>query len=191
MPRVAKGAILKRSRNLAIIISPQRAGIAIYRGFGRSIISLDMLPIFLRLRWIVFGLAFIQCATILHSDECVKFHNRAPLKAVCGHVTNAAGERLHAVKLTLAGEAGAELFTATSDNQGRFSFGPIPKGDYLLRANGPSGYSEVRREIRVTENNAKRCSPKIEISLGPGSCSSGTRTKGVDKPSDLESEPVR
>ena len=48
------------------------------------------------------------------------------------------------------------LFTARSENEGRFSFGSIPKGDYLLRAKGPLGYPEVQREIRVTKNNKRR-----------------------------------
>ena len=143
-----------------------------------------------RLRWLVLGFAVVR-PTILHADECVKFHKRAPVKAVCGRVINAAGERLNKVDLTLTGEPGVVLFTASSDKEGRFSFGLIPKGGYLLRAKGPVGYSEVQREIRVTNNNEKRCSPKIEVSLGPGSCSSGTRIKGVDKPSDLESESVK
>lgn len=154
----------------------------------RGIIPLDMPRVFFHLQWLVLGVAFVQCPTILHADECVKFHKRAPVKVVCGRVTNAAGERLNKVDLTLTGETGAVLFTASSDNEGRFLFGSVPKGDYLLRAKGPAGYSEVQREIRVTKNNQKRCSPKIEISLGPGSCSSGTRIKGVDKLSDLESE---
>jgi hypothetical protein len=142
-------------------------------------------------RWLALGFAFMQCTMILRADECVKFHKRAPVKAVCGRVINAAGENLNRVDLTLTGEKGDVLFTATSDNEGRFSFGSIPKGDYLLRAKGPVGYSEVQREIRVTRNGEKRCSPKIEISLGPGSCSSGTRVKGIDKPSDLKSELVQ
>lgn len=140
------------------------------------------------MRWLVLSFAFARCPAILRADDCVRFHKRAPVKAVCGRVTNAAGESLTRVDLTLTGETGAALFTASSDNKGRFSFGPIPKGDYLLRAKGPVGYSEVQREIRVTRNNKNRCSPKIEVSLGPGSCSSGARIKGVDKPSDLGSE---
>jgi Carboxypeptidase regulatory-like domain len=157
----------------------------------RRIIPLDMPRLLFHLRCLILGFAFVQCPPILHADECVKFHKRAPVKAVCGRVTNAAGERLTKVDLTLTGETGTALFTANSDNEGRFSFGSIPKGDYLLRAKGPVGYSEVQREMRVTGNNEKRCSPKIEISLGPGSCSSGARVKDVDKPSDLESKLVK
>jgi len=147
-----------------------------------------MLGLLFHLRWFVLGFAVVHCATILHADECVKFHKRAPLKAVCGRVTNEAGERLAKVELTLTGEAGVVLFTASSDNQGRFLFRAIPKGNYLLRATGSTGYREVERAIRVTENNQKRCSAKIEISLGPGYCESGTRIKGIDKESDLEPE---
>jgi hypothetical protein len=163
----------------------------VQRGFGSGMILFDMSRFFVHLQWLMLGFAFVQGPTILHADECVKFHKRAPMKAVCGRVTNAAGESLTKVELILTAETGAVHFTASSENEGRFSFGSIPKGDYLLRAKGPVGYFEVQREIRVTKNNQKRCSPKIEISLGPSSCMSGTRIKGVDKPSDLESELVK
>jgi hypothetical protein len=169
----------------------KRVDSKVQRGLGSGIILLNMPRLFFHLLWLVLGFAFVQGPTILYADSCVKFHKRAPMKAVCGRVTNAAGESLTKVDLTLTDETGAVLFTASSENGGRFSFGSIPKGDYLLRAKGPLGYSEVQREIRVTKDNRKRCSPKIEISLGPGSCSSGTRIKGVDKPSDLESELVK
>ena len=169
----------------------KRVDSKVQRGFGRGIILFCMSRLFVHLQWLVLGFAFVHCPTILHADECVKFHKRAPMKAVCGRVTNAAGESLTKVELTLTGETGAALFRASSENEGRFSFGSIPKGDYLLRAKGPVGYSEVQREIRVTKNNRKRCSPKIVISLGPGSCMSGVRIKGVDKPSDLESDLVK
>jgi hypothetical protein len=39
------------------------------------------------------------------------------MKAVCGRVTNAAGESLTKVDLTLTGETGAVLFTASSENE--------------------------------------------------------------------------
>lgn len=150
-----------------------------------------MRRLFFHSRWLVLTVAFVQCPPVLRVDECIKFHKRAPMKAVCGRVTNAAGDRLSRVDLTLVDEVGTVLFTASSDNEGRFSFGPIPKGDYLLRAKGPFGYRDVQREIRVTKNNKKGCSRLIEISLGPGYCSSGTLIKGVDKPSDLKSELVK
>jgi len=105
---------------------------------------------------------------------------RAPVKAVCGRVTNPVGEKLNKVELTLSGEAGAVLFTTSSDNEGRFSFGSIPKGDYLLRAKAPRGYVDTQREIRVIKNNQKRCSPKIEVQLGTGDCTTFTYIKGVD-----------
>jgi hypothetical protein len=181
----------ERDRDFTTTISPQRANSKVQRGFGSGIILFDMSRLFFHLLWLMLGFAFVQGPTIVHADSCVKFHKRAPMKAVCGRVTSAAGESLTKVDLTLTGETGAMLFTARSENEGRFSFGSIPKGDYLLRAKGPLGYAEVQREIRVTKNNKKRCSPKIEISLGPGSCMSGTRIKGVDKPSDLESELVK
>ena len=136
--------------------------------------------LFFHLRWLVLGSAFVQCPTVLHANTCVMPSKRAPVKAVCGRVTNPVGEKLNKVELTLSGEAGAVLFTTSSDNEGRFSFGSIPKGDYLLRAKAPRGYVDTQREIRVIKNNQKRCSPKIEVQLGTGDCTTFTYIKGVD-----------
>ncbi len=128
---------------------------------GRGIIPLDMRRLFFHLRWLLLSFAFARCPAILRADDCVRFHKRAPVKAVCGLLTNAAGVSLTRVDLTFTGETGAALFTASSDNKGRFSFGLIPKGDYLLRAKGPVGYSEVQLEIQVTSYYYYRCSPYI------------------------------
>jgi len=147
-----------------------------------ALLALDMRRLFFHLRWLVIGSAFVQCPTALYANSCVMPYKRAPVKAVCGVVINAAGEKLTKVDLTLTGQTGVVRFTTSSDNEGRFSFGSIPKGDYLLRAIGSPGYTEVQREIRITKYNEKRCSPQIEVSLGPGSCIAGTHVKGVDKP---------
>jgi len=102
------------------------------------------------------------------------------VKAVCGRVTNPVGEKLNKVDLTLTDATGAVIFTTSSDTEGRFSFGPIPKGDYLLRAKAPPGYLDTQREIRVIKNTQKRCSPKIEVRLGTASCTTFTYVKDVD-----------
>ncbi len=100
------------------------------------------------------------------------FHKRAPVRAVCGRVVNIAGEKLNHVELTLTGETGSVLFTTTSDTKGFFSFGSVAKGGYTLHAKAP-GYHAAEREIRVTNTNV---------------CDTGTHVKGVDNPSDLDSE---
>jgi len=134
---------------------------------------------FFHLRWVVLSSAFVQCPTVLQADTCVQSNKRAPVKAVCGRVINPIGETLNKVDLTLAGETGAVLFTTSSDNEGRFSFGSIPKGDYLLRAKA-RGYLDAQRDLRVIKNNQKRCSPKIVVRLGTGSCTTFISIKGVD-----------
>jgi hypothetical protein len=50
-------------------------------------------------------------------------------------------------------------------------------------------FIQIRGVVReVTETDEEKCSPKIDVTLGFGSCDAGTYVKGVDKPSDLDSE---
>ena len=135
------------------------------------------------LRLLVVSWAILRCRTAVHADSCTKFYKRAPVN-VCGHVFNPLGEKLNNVELTLADEAGSVLFATRSDGKGFFAFGPIAKGEYTIRAK-LQPYIQVHRDIRVTRDNDQKCSPKIEIQLGTSLCTSGTRIKGVDKPSDL------
>jgi hypothetical protein len=146
-----------------------------------------MQKLFFRLHCLVIGCTLLECSVASYADSCVMFHKRAPVRAVCGRVNNIAGEKLNNVDLTLAGETGSVLFTTSSDIKGSFSFGSIPKGDYTLHAEAP-GYRVAEREIRVTNTDEKKCSPKIDVTLGFRVCDTGVRVKGVDKPSDLDSE---
>jgi hypothetical protein len=139
------------------------------------------------LRCLVIGCALLECSVTSHADSCVMLHKRAPVRAVCGRVVNIAGEKLNHVELTLTGETGSVLFTTTSDTKGFFSFGSVAKGGYTLRAKAP-GYHVAEREIRVTNTNETKCSPKIDVTLGFNVCDTGTHVKGVDNPSDLDSE---
>ncbi len=70
---------------------------------------------------------------------------------------------------------------------GSFSFGSIPKGGYTLHVEA-TGYYVAEREIRVTSGDEEKCSPKIEVTLGLKVCDTGIYIKGVDKPSDLDSQ---
>jgi hypothetical protein len=146
-----------------------------------------MQGLFFHLQCLVIGCALLECSVASHADSCVMFHKRAPLRAVCGRVINIAGDKLSNVEVNLTGETGAVLFTTRSDTRGPFSFGSIPKGDYTLHAKAP-GYRVAEREIRVTNTREQKCSPKIHVTLGFGVCDTGTHVKGVDKPSDLDSE---
>jgi hypothetical protein len=142
---------------------------------------------FFRLQCVVIGCALLECPVASHADSCVMFHKRAPVRAVCGRVINIAGEKLNNVELTLADGTGSVVFTTRSDRKGFFSFGSIPKGDYTLQAKVP-GYHVAERQIRVTNTDEEKCSPKIDVTLGFRVCDTGTHVKGVDKPSDLDSE---
>jgi len=123
----------------------------------------------------------------LNADTCVKYHKRAPVKAVCGRVINFAGEKLGNVKFSLTDDQGSVLYTATSDGRGDFRFASVKKGQYTLRATAP-GWMDVQREILVTHDNRRRCYSKINVTLGVSVCTTGTYVKGVDKPSDLDAE---
>ena len=73
-----------------------------------------MQGLFFRLKCLVIGFALLECSVASHADTCVMFHKRAPVKAVCGRVTNGGGEKLNNVELTLTGETGSVLFTIWS-----------------------------------------------------------------------------
>ena len=152
-----------------------------------ALLGFYMQRLFFHLRCLVISCALLECSVASHADSCVMFHKRAPLRAVCGRVNNILGEKLNNVDLGLTGENGSVLFSTRSDTKGFFSFGSIPKGDYTLHAKAP-GYREAEREIRVTSTDEEKCSPKIEVTLGLRVCDTGTHIKGVDKPSDLDSE---
>ena len=143
--------------------------------------------LFFHLQRLVIASALLGCSVASHADSCVMLHKRAPVRAVCGRVINIAGEKLNNVDLTLTGEAGSVLFTTRSDTKGLFSFGSIPKGDYTLHAKAP-GYRVAERELRITNTGENKCSPTIDVKLGFRVCDTGTHIKGVDKPSDLDSE---
>ena len=146
-----------------------------------------MQRLFFCLQCLVIGCALLECSVASHADSCVMFHKPAPVRAVCGRVTNRAGEKLNNVALTLTGETASVLFTTWSDTKGSFSFSSIPNGDYTLHAE-TTGYRVAKREIRVTNTDEEKRSPKINVTLGFGSCDTGTYVKGVDKPSGLDSE---
>ena len=136
-------------------------------------------------RFAAISLILLQSIGNCYADTCNKYHKRAPVKSVCGHVSNAMGGGPDAVELTLLTNTGSAAFTAKTDNKGTFTFGQVPKGDYTLRAVAP-GYTTEERQIRVTGEDGNSCKqPKIEVRLGFRSCDGGIYIKGVDKKSDL------
>jgi hypothetical protein len=130
-------------------------------------------------------LGFVLLPFVARSvDTCYKYHKRASVNSVCGQVHNPLGERPDGVELLLVTSSGSGLSKAQIDNGGKFIFEPVPKGDYLLRATAP-GYLPVERELRVTHNQDKACTRRIEVTLGFRSCDGGTYVRGFDKKSDL------
>ena len=136
------------------------------------------------IRSIVVGCILLQSVCACYADACFKYHKRAPVKSVCGRISNPSGELPGGVELTLVATSGSVLFTAKADSKRRFAFGPVPKGDYTLRASTP-GYATVERQLRVTRDQGENCKPKIEVRLGFRSCDGGTYAKGFDKKRDL------
>jgi Carboxypeptidase regulatory-like domain len=136
------------------------------------------------LQFLVIVCALLESSIASHADSCVMFHKRAPVRAVCGKIINESGERPDGVELTLATESGSALFTAKTDKRGRFAFGPVPKGDYTLRATA-SSYLTEQRSIRVTRDRDNTCKATIEVKLGTSSCRGGIYVKSFDKESDL------
>jgi hypothetical protein len=132
------------------------------------------------LRFLVIGCVLLQWSAGSHATTCIMPSKRAPVAAACGRVTNIAGEQLDGVELSLTSETDSETFTAKSDAAGRFSFGPVPKGDYTLRATAPY-YRSAMRQIRVTRSSNQPCTGKITVTLGFDQCGTGVMVKGADK----------
>jgi len=133
----------------------------------------------------------IACAlfqsSLSDADTCVLYHKRAPVKAVCGTVIDPAGERLKDVELSLTDVKGFVVFSTHSDAEGKFSFRLVPEGDYTLNA-AANGYHGVQRDIRVIRTGSQSCHQKIAVTLGVSVYDTGTRIKGIDKPSDLDAD---
>jgi Carboxypeptidase regulatory-like domain len=138
----------------------------------------------LYIRVVVLGLVLLPYVTASSVDTCYKYHKRASVNSICGRIRNILGERPDGVELTLVNLTGSVLSKPQIDNQGKFIFEPVPKGDYLLRATAP-GYLTVERELRVMHNQDKACTRRIEVTLGFRSCDGGTYVRGFDKKSDL------
>ncbi|HZS27752.1 MAG TPA: carboxypeptidase-like regulatory domain-containing protein [Candidatus Angelobacter sp.] len=135
-------------------------------------------------RFVALGCILLQSVAARSLDECYKYHKRASVKSVCGRIQNIIGERPDGVVLTLVTPNGNLLSTAKVDSNGKFVFGPVPKGNYLLRGTAP-GYMTVERDLQVTHDQDRACKPKIEVTLGISSCHGGIYVKGFDKKRDL------
>lgn len=140
---------------------------------------------FSNIRSVAVGLILLHNAGNCFVDTCYKYHKRAPVKSVCGRVSNALGEPPDGVTLTLLTASGSTLVSVQADKKGKFVFEHIPKGDYTLRAIA-AGYTTEERQIRLTRDQENSCKhPRIEVRLGFRSCDGGIYIKGIDKASDL------
>jgi len=138
-----------------------------------SLLGVGVMP--KHLRSLVASLVLSHLVAIAHANTCVE-PGRASVPGVCGGVINIAGEHLPGAELTLTSETNSATYRTTSDQQGRFSFGPLPKGDYLLRGSAP-GFTTAYGHIRVSTSR-KTCKPKLIVKLGFNSCEGGVGVKG-------------
>jgi len=64
-----------------------------------------------------------------------------------GRVISESGAGLAGARVTLFHQAHSRFFEATTDTEGRFTFGPLPKGDYSAVAFAPDLLPEYRRNL--------------------------------------------
>ncbi len=64
-----------------------------------------------------------------------------------GRVIDESGAGLAGARVTLFHQAHSRFFEATTDTEGRFTFGPLPKGDYSAVAFAPDLLPEYRRNL--------------------------------------------
>jgi len=138
-------------------------------------------------RPLLIAIVAIQLHSSAWQPECVKYHKRARVRAVCGRVTNPAGEFINGAELSLISDCVSSPQVVKSDAKGRFEFTGVPKGNYTLHATSRD-YHVADRDIEVISAGSQQCEPAIEIQLGFDVCDTGVFVRGVDKPSDLDSE---
>ena len=76
---------------------------------------------FSNIRSVAVGLILLHNAGNCFVDTCYKYHKRAPVKSVCGRVSNALGEPPDGVTLTLLTASGSTLVSVKADKKGKSS----------------------------------------------------------------------
>ena len=106
---------------------------------------------------------------ITSANTCVEVPLK-PIRRVCGIVHNQLAEPIPNAKLTLL-EGGTELTTARTDSNGKFEFGRIEAGKYVLRAQF-EGYLTVQSPIVIVRPTTK-CNQGLDVVLPVTACGGG------------------
>jgi hypothetical protein len=100
------------------------------------------------------------------------------LRDSCGFLTDPSGKRAPNVSLELveSGQQNAYLFVFSqtiTDVNGRFDFGPVPSGHYLLRTREGAPFTVYNFVATDTQNASNKCDHPIEVkAAAAGSCNS-------------------
>ena len=115
-------------------------------------------------------------ATPLEADTCFAPKNPVPAAVVCGQVIDPAGGFVANVELQLvSGET--VVARADADAQGKFMFGPVPKGEYDLTTKVAGWY--LFWPVKVTGSKvSKACKQPLEVKLGIKTCGPSVSKKG-------------
>jgi hypothetical protein len=120
-----------------------------------------------------------------------KDKDRARMRESCGYLLDASGNPAPNASLELveSGQQNAYLFVfarTLTDAQGRFDFGPVPSGHYLLRTaqNAPlTVYNFVSLD---TQNADGQCKKPVEVKAAPaGQCNSEVRAGKGSFPTEM------
>lgn len=104
--------------------------------------------------------------------------NRVRLKASCGYLVDPNGKPAPNVSLELveSGQQNAYLFVFSqtiTDVNGRFDFGPVPSGHYLLRTHAGAPITVYNFISLPTKNAGSNCEHPVEVKAAAvGACNS-------------------
>ena len=120
----------------------------------------------------------LQAAPAPQGCKTTDDNNRTRLRESCGYLVDANGKPAPNVSLQLvqSGQQNAYLFIFSqtiTDVNGRFDFGPVPSGHYLLRTQ-PDAPVTVYNFVSTDIQNANgQCKKPVEVkAAAPGSCNS-------------------
>jgi hypothetical protein len=105
---------------------------------------------------------------------------------ISGVVLDANGDTLPGASVTLTSEKGGEERTSVSGNNGEFSFGGLPAGNFILTVTSPGMAPFVRPGIAVGPGERR---PPLQISMAVAGTT--TEVRVVVTPSELAQEQVK
>jgi len=105
---------------------------------------------------------------------------------VSGVILDANGSTLPGATVTLTSEKGAEEHTSVSDNNGEFSFGGLPAGNFILTVTSPGMARFVLPDI-VVGTGERRAPLKISMAVA----GTTTEVRVVVTPTELAQEQVK